>query len=111
MNRPQNRPAAPEDGCRKRKPWLLGLCAEGESQAVGRSSSATLSGYLGPFAMDCRASCPSRMDFQARWPGSWFRYALEFFYMRIQLLLKGFFSPYSLECHMGLCKGEMACHL
>lgn len=34
-----------------------------------------------------------------------------FFNMCIQLLLRGFFSPCFLELDIGLCKGEMGCHL
>lgn len=88
-------------------PWV------GDGQWRGQALPLPLSGCLGPLSMDRRNFVPSRMHFQATWPGPHFGYALwnYFFNMCIQLLLRVFFSVCFLELDIGLCKGEMACHL
>lgn len=89
------------------------LCPRWEPGSGERSSPATSFVRLfKPPSVDCRDFCSSGMNFQVRWPGPHFRYAHGLFFNTcVQLLFRGFSSVCFLELDIGLCKGEMACHL
>ena len=108
MNRHRaSRPADPENMWREGQPGLLCFCAQGQSQAVARSGLPLCYVRLDPCVWAAGTSAHPGWTCRLEGQEASFRYALwRFSYnMCIQLLLRGFFFPYVLVWHIGLCNG------